>query len=221
MDDSKHLTIDELKARCQEESGRARPEPAVGFSSCWELFRRAIVMNDQQAWQLLYDQYRRLVGKWAWSTDLELDDLVTEVFARFWQGIRGHDFTLRFPTMPKVMQYLKRCARSVSIDAARRQDYQQKVWESLAAEARTASDPPRDEALDQFFSKELRAYLRSQMQDEEERIVFDAYCSGLKPREIAVRFPDRFTDARQIYGIRERIVKRLNDDPMVQKWWTA
>ena len=135
MSDAMHLTIDELATQCREESGRPGPEQAGGFSSCWELFRRAVVENDQQAWQALYAQYRRLVGKWAAGADLELDDLVTEAFARFWQGVRNHDFVARFPTIKAVMGFLKRCAWTLAIDAARRRKYQQLVREALTQEA--------------------------------------------------------------------------------------
>lgn len=213
-----HLTIDELATRCREESNQSERESASGFSSCWELFRRAIVEDDQQAWQALYDQYRRLVGKWAKGSDLKLDDLVNETFARFWQGVRHHDFVHRFPTMKEVMSYLKRCARTLSIDAARRREYQQSVRQALTIEASVTSDSPDDIALDQVFSQELRAYLRDQMRDEDERAVFEAYCKGLKPREIVERYPDRFANARKVYCVRERIVSRLVEDPMVQKW---
>jgi RNA polymerase sigma factor (sigma-70 family) len=221
MNDAAHLTIDELATQCREESGRPGREPAGGFSSCWELFRRAVVENDQQAWQALYAQYRRLVGKWAAGADLELDDLVTEAFARFWQGVRNHDFAVRFPTIKAVMSYLKRCARALAIDAARRQEYQQLVWEALVQEADEADDPPDDVALERVFSQELRDYLHGQMRDEQEHAVFKAYCRGLKPREIAEQHPDLFANVGQIYRVRERIVSRLAADPMVQKWWTS
>jgi RNA polymerase sigma factor (sigma-70 family) len=221
MKDAAHLTIDELAFQCREESSRPKWEPVGKFSSCWELFRRAIVENDQQAWQALYDQYRRLVGKWAKGSDHKLDDLVHEAFARFWQGVRGHDFSHRFPTMKEVMSYLKRCARTLSIDAARRREYQHSVRQALTIETSVTGDSPDDIALDQVFSQELRAYLRDQMRDEDESAVFEAYCKGLTPREIADQYPDRFTNAGQVYRVRERIVSRLAEDPMVQQWWAS
>ena len=221
MNDALHLTIDELASQCRKESARSGREPTNEFSSCWELFRRAIVENDQQAWQALYDQYRRLVGKWARGSDLKLDDLANEAFARFWKGVQDHDFVAHFPTMKEVMNYLKRCARTLSIDTARRREYQQLVRQTLLVEASVASDPPDDVALDQIFSQELRAYLRDQMRDQDERAVFEAYCMGLTPREIVEQYSDRFANARQVYRVRERIVSRLAEDPMVQKWWAS
>ena len=218
MNDAAHLTIDELATQCREESGRPGREPAGGFSSCWELFRRAVVKNDQQAWQALYAQYRRLVGKWAAGADLELDDLVTEAFARFWQGVRNHDFAVRFPTIETVMGFLKRCARTLAIDDARRREHQRLIQEALATERNWAYDPPNDVALEQVFSQELRDYLYSQMRDEQECAVLEAYCKGLKPREIAEQYPDLFANVGQVYRVRERIVSRLAADPMVQKW---
>lgn len=219
MNDAARLTTDELASQCREESRQSRWEPGGESSPCWELFRRAITENDQQAWQALYDQYRRLVGKWAKGSSLKLDDLVHEAFARFWQGVRNHDFARRFPTMKEVMSYLKRCAHTLSIDAARRSEYQQLVQQALTIEASVVSDSPDDMALEQVFSQELRAFLRDRMQDEDERVVLEAYCKGLTPREIVEQYPNRFANARKVYSVRERIVSRLAEDPMVQKWW--
>ncbi len=224
MNDTMHLTVDELAARCRKESSWPERKPAAErkladeSGSCWELFRRAIVQDDPQAWQALYDQYRRLVGKWAVGSDSKLDDVATEAFARFWEGVRNHDFVARFPTIKIVMGYLKRCARTLAIDAARRRKHQQLIRETLVAEKDEASESLDDAALERVFSQELRAYLHSQMRDESERAMFEAYCMGLKPREIVEQYPDHFTNVGQVYRLRERIVSRLADDPMVQKW---
>ena len=51
--------------------------------------------------------------------------------------------------------------------------------------------------------------------------MFEAYCMGLTPREIVEQYSDRFANARQVYRVRERIVSRLAEDPMVQKWWAS
>ncbi len=218
MNNAIHLTIDELAALCREESGWSGHEPATGLSSCWELFRRAIVQDDQRAWQALYEQYRRLVGKWALGSDAKLDDLVHDAFARFWQGIHGQDFCKRLPTMKEVMSYLKRCARTLAIDTARRREYQERIREALTAEKNAAGESLDNTALEQVFSQELRTYLYNQMRDEHERAVFEAYCIGLKPREIVEQYPDHFANIGQVYRTRERIVSRLAGDPMVQKW---
>ena len=216
MIDTTHLTVDQLAGRCREESGWSGRKPADGFSSCWELFRRAIVKDNQQAWQALYAQYRRLVGKWGVGANLELDDLVNETFARFWQGVRDRDFSSRFPTMKSVMGYLKRCAKTLAIDEARRRKHQQLIQKALAAKENGVDSPPDKVALERVFTQELRAYLYSKMQDEDERVVFWSYCIGLKPGEIARQHPDRFADARKVYRIRERIVRRLAEDPIVR-----
>jgi len=219
MTDMTHLTVDELAARCREESGWSGRKPAGGFSSCWELFRRAVVEDDQPAWQALYAQYRRLVGRWGAGAELELDDLVNETFARFWQGVRDQDFTSRFPTMKAAMGFLKRCARTLAIDAARRREHQQRIQEALAAEERRAQDPLEDKILNQVFSQERRDYLCRRLRDEDERLVFWlSWEIGLKPAEIARQYPHRFAGAQAVSRIKERIVRRLAEDPMVQKW---
>ncbi len=215
MDDPTPPTVDELAARCRRESGR--PLPADRPSACWELFRRAVVENDQQAWAALHVQYRRLIAQWGAGTGHDLDDLVWIVLDRFWRGVRDHDFPHRFPKMAEVMRFLKWCARSEAIDQARRRDYQRRVGEKLT-EARCLDRPaPNPEA--QVFAGELREHLYSLLQGEDERLVF--YLSwelDLKPHEIADQHPRRFADARAVSRIKERILRRLREDPVVQEW---
>ncbi len=215
MDELAPLTTAELAARCRQESGR--PLPANRPSACWELFRRAVVENDPQAWQALRAQYRRLIGQWGAGTGHDLDDLAWIVLDRFWRGVRDHDFPHRFPTMTEVMRFLKWCARSEAIDQARRCDYQRRVGEKLA-EARQL-DRPAPGPESQVFAAELRQYLYSRLQDDDERLVF--YLSwelDLPPQEIARQHPRRFADARMVSRVKERILRRLREDPAVQEW---
>jgi DNA-directed RNA polymerase specialized sigma24 family protein len=219
MDDATSLTTDELADRCREESDRPGQESTGGFSSCWELFRRAMVEDDQQAWQALLAQYQRLVGKWAAGSELKLEDAATEAFARFWQGTRGQDFAGRFPTLGQVMSFLKHCARCLAIDEHRRREHQERIREALAAEPRKTGDSAEHVFLKRISSQGQRAYLYSKLRDEDERLIFRlVYDLGLKPREIVEQYPHRFPTARDVYRIRERIVRRLSEDPMVQQW---
>jgi RNA polymerase sigma factor (sigma-70 family) len=213
------LTIDDLAIQCQKESHRLRPVADDAFSACWELFRRAVVEDDQRAWRALYAQYRRLVGKWAMGSTLTLDDLVHEAFARFWQGVRDSDFTARFPTIRAVMGYLKRCARTLAIDAARRREHQRLIQAALTVDVAEDVQLVDDPTPERIYTQELRAYLASKLNDEDERVVFHAYCLGLPPREIAGHYPERFPDVRKVYRIRERIVSRLSNDPVLQEHW--
>ncbi len=73
--------------------------------------------------------------------------------------------------------------------------------------------------MNQVFSQERRDYLCRRLRDEDERLVFRlSYDLGLKPGEIARQYPRRFAGARAVSRIKERIVRRLAEDPMVQKW---
>ncbi len=220
MTDAMHLPVDQLATRCRKESSRSGHRPPDELSSCWELFRRAIVEDDQQAWQALYVQYRWLVVKWSTGADLDADDVVTETFARFWEAVRNRDFVARFPTMKRVMAYLKRCARTLAIDAARRREHQQLVREALSARAKVIGhDSPGETAEEQVSVQELKAHLDSRLRDEDERLVFWlSYDTGLKPREIAAQHPQRFADARAVSRIKGRIWERLNEHPTLNRW---
>ncbi|MBU0495148.1 MAG: sigma-70 family RNA polymerase sigma factor [Chloroflexi bacterium] len=196
-----------------------RSEPTTGFSACWELFHRAVVENDEQAWQALYVQYRRLIGKWGTGIDLELDDLVTVAFGRFWRALHDQNFANRLPTMKAVMGFLRACVWSEATDRQRRREYQNRIHGELAqavCETDAHLDPER-----QILSRERQDYLYSRLQDEDEQLVFQlSWELNLKPREIATQYPQRFVDARSVSRIKERIMRRLSEDPMVQEWRT-
>lgn len=208
------LTTAELAAMCQVEStSPGQPDQ----SACLELFRRALVEDDQQAWRALYRQYRLLVAKWGAGSGLDLDDLVNETFARFWRAVHQRGFP--FSSLGAVLGYLKRCARTLVIDAARRSDYQQRVREKLQGVTDPTAPPLDNAILGRLSSQEFLSYLYSRLRDEEETLVFRlSYELCFKPREICQHYPQRFPHVRQVYRIKERILSRLANDPKVRRW---
>lgn len=218
MDGVPRLPTSDLAASCREET-RRRSRPAGDPSPCLELFRRAVVEDDQAAWQALYTQYRGLLGQWGAGSELELDDLVNETFARFWQGLRGHDFD-RFPSLEAVLGYLRQCARSLAIDAARRRKQQSAVQEALRWTAAVDACAGGEEPLARLCAQELRDWLRGRLRDEQERVAFFlSYELGLRPAEVCARRPDLFPAVQTVYMVKERIVVRLANDPEVRRWW--
>ena len=52
--------------------------------------------------------------------------------------------------------------------------------------------------------------------------MFDAiYRRGMPPREIQAERPDLFPDARNVYRVKENLVKRLQRDPALEGEWAA
>jgi DNA-directed RNA polymerase specialized sigma24 family protein len=212
------LPTSELIQRCAEQETRFRNRQAHDPGYCYELFRRAIAAHDPLAWQALYTLYRGLICKGGVGSNLDPDSLVHETLVRFWQWMRDLDFVERLPTMAAVAGALRKCARSHAISAARRQARQHRLEEALAAEEIGAATRHDNLVLDDLARDEMREYLLSRLRDDDERLVFRlSWDRGLKPEDVVAQFPHRFPDVHQVYAIKERFIRRLAQDPMVQR----
>src|SRR5258708_6683331 len=58
------LSINELARRCSEETNKFLRQSVSNDRYCLELFRRAIVKRDDDAWACIYQQYAPLVLTW-------------------------------------------------------------------------------------------------------------------------------------------------------------
>lgn len=216
MDDN---TIRELAQDCREESTRYRRGRSGERGACFELFRRAIVERDQDAWDALYVQYRRLVGKWVGGPADRIDERVNRAFAKFWGAVDPDSFSNRFNTIGKVMSYLQLCARSVRIDGHRRNEKRRLLVRLEDARASTGDTTSRP-ALDNVVQQELFATIEQRLKDEQERLVIHlSFQVGLPPRHIAEECPDIFADAAEVRKVKERVVRRLSNDLALQDWW--
>jgi DNA-directed RNA polymerase specialized sigma24 family protein len=205
-----------LARRCAQEMARFRRRQAHDPSPCYELFRRALVRRDEAAWAALYGQYHRLVRRWTGSAAGDADLLPNQAFERFWRAIPPDRFS-EFPTLNKLLAYLKRCAQSVAIDAARKEERRQVREAALArrqelAAARSQASP-LEGLLDRAAGEQVYEHVLGCLSGPQERLVFRASFEwNLKPRTIAERWPDLVGGAGQVYRIKERILRRLRRD---------
>ena len=64
INDPRALGLSSLAHRCAQETDLFFRREAYDPSFCYELFRRAIVLGDQNAHERLYIQYQSLVASW-------------------------------------------------------------------------------------------------------------------------------------------------------------
>lgn len=211
--------IAELASRCREETARyLRHEPYTeGY--CLDLFRRAVVLRDEDAWAAVYAQYTDIVRRWldARPGDTDADAHVAAVFARFWHAVDGAKFA-RFGSLPAVLQYLKMCAHNVRLERGR------------AAAARAREDSLDDAAYELPSSDDVAravgalvdaegfwAAVRAQLPDEREQVVvYLSYVIGLTPREIVARHAARFPTVSEVYRLKRNALDRLRRAPALQ-----
>ena len=182
---------------------------------CYELFHRALGEQDEEAWTAVYDQYHHLVRHWLGNTPGEADTLVNESFERLWRAIPPDRF-VKFPTLDKILGYLKHCAQCATIDARRREERKQRE-EAVAAQMQalgTGGGPiSSNRVLDEIVAEQLIECARERCHGPQEQIVFCASFEwDLRPGMIAEGWPDVFADAREVSRIKERILRRLRRD---------
>jgi DNA-directed RNA polymerase specialized sigma24 family protein len=210
------LPITELTRRCAEEMARYQRRQAYDSTHCYEIFRRALEHGDEAAWAAVYDQYHRLVRYQLGNAPGEPDALVNQVFERFWRAIPPEQFA-DFPTLDRLLAYLKRCAQSVAMDA-RRREQRKHVYESALATLQNGiisgtQASPADSLLDEIVGEQVFEHARECLSGHQERVVFRASLEwDLRPATIAERWPDLFADAREVSRVKERIFRRLQRD---------
>jgi RNA polymerase sigma factor (sigma-70 family) len=199
----------EVVTKCQSRQEDLSHEPY-----CLELFRRAIVEKDQAAWLSVHEQYFRLVYYWIAQMDMPEDvfveDLVQDAFLAFWRAYTPEKLD-RAQGLGSVLFYMKECAISTVIQARRtvqKQRREEEGWHFWEIQENQRPTPPDSEQLWQRIVERCQS-------EQEQFLAQLVYLSGLKPREIAERYPDRFVNVQEVYRIQRNLVERLRRDPIL------
>ena len=209
------MPVAELAQRCAEEMARYRHRQGYDPHPCYELFRCALVGQDEEAWVALYNQYHRLVRRWVANAPGDPDGLVNQAFERLWRAIPPDRFA-EFPILAKILEYLKRCAQAVAVDAKRREERTQVEETALARLLEMAAEgrqSPSEQVLEQIVGEQLTEYAMGCLHGPQERLVFCASFEwDMRPGMIAKRWPDVIASAGEVSRIKERILRRLRRD---------
>jgi DNA-directed RNA polymerase specialized sigma24 family protein len=210
-----------VEARRQEHNwaGGLPSDTAAGL----ELFRRAIVDNDEAAWAAVIDLYRPLLQ--AQTARRSLRDLVSEdngfcvdrAFQRFWQATRAG--RLRdLSDLASILSYLKLCLASVMLDEARARSRQLATSIDTVSPEASLTDDPSEVAVGRVARAELWRAVNAELRSDDERLVARlSFLRGLTPREIFARHPDRFEDVVSVYRTKRNIVDRLRHSRAIRR----
>src|SRR5512145_1481112 len=181
-----------------------------------ELFRRALVECNEQAWEYIYNHYGSLVESWvrrcgAFSSSGESSEFfVVSAFARFWGAITPERFAT-FPTLASLLHYLQLCTACVVIDSVRAQSWAEILPEEAIPATHTPQTSPDEEVLEQIDRIEFWKYINTQLNDETEQVVvFSSFVSGMKPSEIYRQRQDLFASVNEVYNIKRNVLGRLS-----------
>ena len=217
-------SLQTLAQQCAQETQRFFQRQVQDTYSCLELFRRAIVEKEEQAWEVVYQQYEPQVIKWVMrhpsfpSVGESADYFVNLAFLRLWTAITPAKFA-EFSDIREVMRYLQLCVHSVIIDYLRARSSTTIGFEDSEAQRILANKGVSIDAmvLDKVHQTELWEIIRMRLRNDKERFVFDCcYKLDMKPREIFQQYGDRFKDIKEIYRIKENILARLRRDKEIQ-----
>ena len=212
----------DLARACAQQASRRRA-PAREPAPCYELFCRAFAPSpDEDAWQAILNQYRRLVSHWLGQHASE--DTIQDVFLRFWKAQQdaASSFTAHFSNIGAVMGYLKRCAVTVRIEAGREAERQHRLWERLRDASLVKLVLARAQAGREHTDSDYKQLMLSRLKDEKERAVFEGtYYYSLTPREIQAMRPDLFPDAKAVSRVKENLLKRLRRDRELEEYWNS
>jgi DNA-directed RNA polymerase specialized sigma24 family protein len=219
-----HHALAAIARRCADETDRffRRLSHDPGF--CFELFRRALVLRVELAWEHVYEQYRPLVSSWverhsAFSASgEEVQYFVNRAFEKMWQAVTPEKFG-RFPELKSLLRYLQMCVHSVVYDLVRRVGRAAAEFD-LEGQAETAALREIDsgpnvegEALARVQGEELWQQISSRMHTEKERCaIYGSFVLGLPPREVYALYDDAFEDVSEVYRAKENVLARLRRD---------
>ena len=181
----------------------------------YELFRRAIVERDADAWAAIARRYRQLLISWvvrcpgAEHLGERYEDLADEALERAWRALSPMHF-VTFPNLAALLAYLRRCVATTVIDATRAHIANRCI--SLYDYSGGYVLPEQD-VIEQLGRVELWQLIMRLTTSEAERVAIrERFVYNLPPRIILDRHPMLFPDITAIYSAIRNLRDRLRRD---------
>src|SRR5579884_3178820 len=211
------LSVNELARCCSEETNKFLRQSVSNDRYCLELFRRAIVRRDEDAWACIYQQYAPLVLTWvnqhqSAASLLGQDGgapLVNAAFAKFAQALTPAKMD-NFDSLAAVLKYLKMCVHSVIADEVRSRQARQYEETLEAIEQEPSTDDPAEDVISGLSIQSLWQVIQEELNGEDERLlIYLAYVQGMKPAEICAHQRQLFPSVEDVYRIKRNVLERL------------
>jgi DNA-directed RNA polymerase specialized sigma24 family protein len=181
----------------------------------YELFRRAVVGRDADAWATISGRYRQLLISWVMrcpGTDNlgeRYEDLADEALARAWKALSPEQFA-GFPNLAALMAYLRRCVATTVIDITRMHAANKCISLHIDSDAHVL---PEQEVIERLGRAELWQLIMKLTATEAERVAIrERFVYNLPPRIILNRHPTLFPDITAIYSAIRNLRDRLRRD---------
>ena len=209
-----------LAERCLLELEAFRRGKPCEESYGLELFRRATVEGDAEAWEWVQRCFGEIVLAWlrrhpsrAVACRLESEaTYVALAFERFWQATTLSQ-QVAFRTLAAALRYLRASLHGALLDTLRAYSRPKEV--SLLE----TGEPGEFCGEDQTDSNEVWEILQTMLPNRrEQRLAYLLYYCGLKPREIVRFCQEEWSDIQEIYRLRRNIMERLLRNADQLRW---
>ena len=212
-----------LARRCVIESERFYRRQPYEPQLPYELFRRAIVDQNQHAWRHIYQIYASQVDRWVRrepafvNTDESGEYFVNAAFFRFSHAVTAAKFA-KFSTLAALLHYLQHCARCVVIDTVRAYTFVESLPEDETHPIYIAQISPDEEAIEHISNTELWRYVETLLHsDTEYTVLYLSFVVGMKPKTIYTSYPTLFHSVQEVYAIKRNVLERLSRDCELRK----
>lgn len=208
------LSVADLAQRCAEETEKFARRVANDTQFCFELLRRALAEQSDDAFTYVFQVYERSVTNWVYHhsrfalTGESAEFFTGAAFRAFHSALQGSKFE-RFPSLAAILSYLKMCVHTAIAQYLR--DEARAVTTPLDDEGELPVTPDLGERTD---ASELWEQICRLLPDERDRLLARcAFAQGLKPREICVAFRSHWSNEREVSVALYRIRRILRGDP--------
>lgn len=205
------LSLRVLSEYGAQEMGKYRRKEPSDDRYCLEIFRRAVKLQNNEAWDALQALLSESIRLWfarhpyrgaALRCEPDEQNYIDDTFRRFWHAVS--DQRLLFSSLASAMSYLHMCLNCA-------------VMDTLRAYARPREEyipdygyPNEPVAEDSYYEGELWDVIKSLLPGvREQRVAFLLFQCNLKPREIVRYCPGEFSGEGEIYRMKRNIMERI------------
>lgn len=205
-------SLDDLMNRCIEQTARYRRNLPHDTTCCFELLRRALALDSDEAFAYIYRLYEPQVRRWVHAhpqfsySDETADFFITEALNKFYFATRAEKFA-RFSCVSQLMAYLKMCVHTAILQYIR--DHQRlTVVPMLERPHGYEQDMDARTRLIELWGR-----ICDLLPDEDDRLLARcAFVLDMKPAEIAQLYSTIWPTPRAVSVALQRIRRTLRRD---------
>jgi hypothetical protein len=213
------FSIQELAERCTDESRKFSRRQLNDPEFCFELLQRALLDKLPDALTQVYHVYQPQVMRWVYAhtafqqTDEEAEFFATGALRNFYFAVSGPKFK-QFSSLPQLLSYMKLCVHTSITQYLR--DHQRIIAVPLSEIHEPEYIPDLGAAIE---AHEIWARICDLLPDEADQLLANyVFTKGLKPSQIVLSDPSRWTSEREISVTLQRIRRILRKDAKLCQW---